>query len=393
MRFTLALLTAGMILLCECGVAVAEQTPTSSPDRRAAMRPILHFDVEGTGAQARGVTRGVYPDGRQTPAFVRTPTGVVWAPDASSFAYMWRNSSGRSVLSLGDPQRLLGTPVFTSDPAETIHPWKAAFSPDSRRIAVMTHVTDHSYEVVVIDIATATVRSRHALPKGTLSLLYTSPPNIFRWSPDGRRILVSWDQAVVVDTERGGTQPIAPGPVIAEWAPGSDAIYYFSLTRSGSRPLGFYVRRLAEPEPVRLTDADGLTRAGFRPARWLINGVMVLSPSATQLAIATGSTRSDPDGKWQYQAVRVYKLDAARPVVLERPSHTFYSEDLMTAVEWSPDEKSLAVLAVVVRAKEEKPVHVRVVDLASGTWRTVAHVEFQLRTPDLLGFKILSWTQ
>jgi WD40 repeat protein len=228
---------------------------------------------------------------------------------------------------------------------------------------VITSLNVGSYEVVVIDIATATVRSRHPLPKGTLSLLYTSPPNIFRWSPDGRRILVSWDRLVVVDIERGGAPLSLPGGVIAEWAPGSDAIYYFQLARSSSRPNGFYFRHLAASEPVRLMDADGLAAAGFRPARWLINGVMVLSPSG--------------------------------PVALERPSHTFYSEDLMTAVEWSPDEKSLAVLAVVAQAKEEKPVHVRVVDLASGTWRTVARVEFQLRTPDvdLLGFKILSWTQ
>ena len=218
------------ILVLVLGVATslhgqpASRRPVAIVDSATGSRALLYVDVVGTGTNRRLVTAGVSPEGRQLGTLV-FELGATWSPDGTGFAFV-------------DPQLALKfregagqeTVLLQSDPNEQLYPWQPAWSPDGRQIAVLTFVPGPAaplkVSIALVDVAARKVQSRFAIPRGVTNIpAYSTPPNKFRWSPDGRKILLCWETAAVLDIKTGGFELLPGGPILAEWAPAGDAVY------------------------------------------------------------------------------------------------------------------------------------------------------------------------
>lgn len=269
--------------------------------------------------------------------------------------------------------------------------------------------------MVIVDIASGQLR-RYALPAGVLPgpFVAVKPENFpdkFRWSPDGRSVLVPWQKAVVLDVDTGMSRVIADQPSLAEWAPGADGVYYFTKdSRSGA--LGnFHYRRLDGSPPVTIMNADAVRALGWGESRGLLSGSMTLSPRGSRLVVAAPSTGGTS------HRLRIYDVRPGEMVDLARATREVETGDIITALEWAPNETALAtmgiaftkrpgtvkirrpppgVLEIRLELTEPAGVAVKVVDLATGVWRTVANVDVPLDDSDtiaMLGSKTLSWSQ
>jgi len=368
----------------------ASKPPVAIVDAATGSRAILHVDVVGTGVNRRLVTAGVFPEGRQLGALV-FGLGATWSPDGTAFAFF-------------DPQLALKlrdragqeTVLFQGEPNEQLYLWQPAWSPDGKQIAVLTFVPGAAaplkMSIALVDVAAKKVQSRFGIPRGVTNIpSYSTPPNKFRWSADGRKILLSWESAAVLDTKTGAFELLPGGPILAEWAPGGDAIYYLDVINRDRPPgptlAGLYRMKLgAGTPPTRVLDQQQLSSLGLAVSAKVVLGAMTLSPGGTKLAVGLGSG-SGGSGK-----LHVYAVGAPPDsLVPDKPLATFQTEELIAAIEWAPDETQLAVVAV---AKDG--VKIRAVNLGTGVWRTLATLgplDLSGREADVLAFKALSWTQ
>jgi YVTN family beta-propeller protein len=364
-----------------CQPAPALTPLPSSSSRNGLSRPILYFDVEGEGERKRLVTKGVFSDGRQLGILAQS-SGAVWSPDGMWFAVSEDGKSlrvrnvhgeGRTVFTAGDGEHILDPLIW---------------SPDGKSIALQVKKesdapTPTGSSVIVIDVNGMKFRSRYSLPEATFRDFFM-PPNKFRWSPDGRKILLSSGVAVVIDTDSNKVAQLSTKPILAEWAPSSDAIYYLDVVRGthGNRLAGFYIERLGSG-PIQFTDMKQIREMGLRPSA-LVFGQIVLSPSASKLVIAGGSRRKDVSHLF------IYEMKKGVVVRLSQAIQHCETEGVMTALEWSPDENSIAVVSV------RDTVRIRLLTLTTGEWKTLATVPLNLASTeelDVLGLKTLSWTQ
>jgi len=368
----------------------ASKPPAAITDAATGSRAILHVDVVGTGANRRLVTAGVFPEGRKLGPLV-VGLGATWAPDGTGFAFF----DTQLALKLRDR---VGreTVLFQGDQSEQLYLWQPAWSPDGKQIAALTFVPGATgplkMSIALIDVAARKVQSRFAIPRGVTNIpSYSTPPNKLRWSADGRKILLSWESAAVLDTKSGTFELLPGGPIVAEWAPGGDAIYYLDVINRDRPPgpilSGLYRTKLGSgTPPTRLLDQQQLSAMGLAITARVVLGAMTLSPSGTKLAVGLGSSTGS-SGK-----LHVYAVGAAPDsLVPDKPLATFQTEELIAAIEWAPDETQVAVIAV---AKDG--VKIRAVNLGTGGWRTLATLgplDLNGREAEVLAFKALSWTQ
>ncbi len=383
----------GVLILAAGFASSLHGQPASKPaaaitDAATGSRAILHVDVVGTGANRRLVTAGVFPEGRTLGPLV-VGLGATWAPDGTGFAFFDTQLALRLRDRVGRE-----TVLFQGDQNEQLYLWQPAWSPDGKQIAALTFVPGATgplkMSIALIDVAAKKVQSRFAIPRGVTNIpSYSTPPNKLRWSADGRRILISWESAAVLDTKSGTFELLPGGPIVAEWAPGGDAIYYLDVINRDRGPTlaGLYRATLGSgTSPTKLLDQQQLSFMGLAVTARVVLGVMTLSPAGTKLAVAFGSGAGD-SGR-----LNVYAIGAAPDsLVTDKPLATFPTEELIAAIEWAPDETQVAVIAV---AKDG--VKIRAVNLGTGAWRTLATLgplDLNGREAEVLAFKALSWTQ
>jgi hypothetical protein len=385
----------GVLILASGFASNLHGQPTSKPpasivDAATGSRAILHVDVVGTGANRRLVTAGVFPEGRQLGALV-VGLGATWSPDGTAFAFFdtqlalkLRNRAGEETM------------LFQGDQNEQLYLWQPAWAPDGKQIAALTFAPGTTgplkMSIVLIDVAAKKVQSRFGIPRGVTNIpSYSTPPNKLRWSADGRKVLLSWESAAVLDTKSGTYELLPGGPIVAEWAPGSDAVYYFDVVNRDRPPgptlAGLYRTKLGSgTPPTRLLDQQQLSAMGLAATAKVVLGAMTLSPGGTKLAMGLGSS-TGAGGK-----VLVYTVGVPPDsLVPDKPLAAFQTEELIAAIEWAPDETQLAVVAV---AKDG--VKIRAVNLGTGGWRTLATLgplDLNGREAEVLAFKALSWTR
>lgn len=375
------------VLLLAASLAVTLMLCPRSYAQGQVLRPILYDDFdEATGEL---VTSAVYPDGRLLKNLVQAP-GAVWSPDGTWFAFVRDTADAGGALILRNSSGDEKTVLTVARGARVYSPM---WSPDGRRLAVLTFQPGPNRYLnffVVIDTVDNGTILRQEISEQTIHLPnFFSPPGKFGWSPDSRKILIAWENVIVIDAETGRIETIAPEPAIAEWAPDSSGVYYFAIRDPHKPPTralgGLYLRRLGAQGATTLLD-EGRVHAMGLDYLPLVFGRMVLSPSGKQLAVVLKSATKDA------VVLHIYDMQTGQANAFAKPLKIFELQRLILALDWAPDESELAALTAA-----DDGLRVERLDLASGEWKVLATVieASKMRSVDAdeLGFIGLSWTR
>ena len=371
----------------ETPTPLASPLPSPSPSSTAALlpgRPILYFGGETVQGTRQFVTRGVYVNGQ--PWVPGLPaSGAAWSPAGTRLAFV--DAANPEILYV-----LVRTgaspPVFGVGDKERLVPWPA-WAPDGIRAAVLIRRDGNPAppaSLAVIAIPASQLLFRTDLPAETVRLPGRRHSlNAFHWSADGQRILLAWENAVVLDTRDGKISPITPDFAIAEWAAGGDAVLYFTV--EGASLGGFYRQSLDGSQAVELASREQVAALGLRLMEESY-GLMHLSPDRQRLAMAFGTERPG------VSAVRIYEAATCASDItqtcsdLAKPLATYSTAGVIAALEWAPDGTALAVVAVLTEGAA-----LQVLDLGTGLWRSPLPGAI-LQTDELpvLGYiRALSW--
>lgn len=359
--------------------------------------PILYTDIIQKDGHRTAVTKAVDASGKDL-GTVAESFGAAWAPDGKTFAYV--NADGTELVQGG-----IGAPGKTLARAKTDERFRRLpiWSPDGKRIAVIARNADANDGKEVVVIENAQEVARYELPP--LDQEHIWNPNKFRWSPDSKKILLSWDYTIVIHTDTGDTETISDHRVLAEWAPTSDAVYYFELVTPGL-PYGdlgdFVLKKLGDTSATFLMNGKAVSALGLhtnisafdiRVENLQFNrGLMDLSPDGKRFVLVTGL----PTGS----RFSFFDLTLRETIALDDPTRTVETDFSTGAVEWSPDKTQVAVIAIGGNGAPD--VSVRVLDLATDHWSVLALLGIKipsyrfLEQIDFIGTtssKILSWTE
>lgn len=367
--------------------ALPAVSPLPQPSGRTqadTARPILYYEE----VNGEPVLTGLYLDGRRVvvPAD-NAATIPMWSPDGAWLAYSTVDSAAHAgvlaVVNLrGERHRLL----VTRDSLAAFPRW----SPDGRLIAALLVTRDESAEpklipLVVVGVVDNAVRSRVSIPVAALAARVQ--PTV-SWSPDGLKILVAGEIAIVVTIATGVIDTISQHLVTAQWGSTADAVYYFAQSDS-ARPgtteaLGaFFVRRLADRQSILLAAANRVATLGAPFAFAPLSRRLILSPDGKRLAL-WGRVSGDAQ-----DVVRLYDMSAGNVIDLDKPSATFRQAGMIVGLQWGPQGRGLAALVAT-----EQGLEVQYLDVGSGRWKKLASVRAG-GAADYYGFGILSlsWTQ
>ncbi|HXV14355.1 MAG TPA: hypothetical protein VEC56_09140 [Candidatus Krumholzibacteria bacterium] len=344
-------------------------------------RPILYLALEGAGESRHVMVRAVSQDGSQVD-FSIAGTAPAWSPDGRWIGYVSEDGQLFVTNTSNESKKLLR--VDEGGELLIAHPM---WSPDGGRIAVVVRALEANNKItsalVIVDVATRKVRTSHKLPDDVVAFpAHLTPPGRFRWSPDGRHVLVAWEYAVVVDVEKGRVETISKDPIVGEWV--GDHIYYIAVPRakdSVNRVYnGFYAKRPGQAATELMNQAE-LEAAGVGVAAPTY-GSMVAAPNGAALAVSTGS----PDvGS---SVLRVCDLKAGAPSLAD-PAQKFELDGGVVALDWAPGQDSLA--AVIVAGNVVSVVRI---DVTSGERQVLATWQFEdPMEVELFVHKALSWTR
>jgi WD40 repeat protein len=356
-------------------------TSADSPQiiQQKVERPILHIDVVGKGKDRKLVTVATYPNGQHAGTF--QAYCAAWSPDGTWFSCF--TGSSLKVMNLKGENRT----IFTT--RERLKGCQPAWSPDGEHIAFLSWDSGRNeFFLNVIDVAHSKPKAHYRLPRGTLSPYFTAPLYKFRWSPDGRKILIAWENVIVVDLRNGKVQTISEKQAAAEWTPAGDAVYYLPFLDAytvNRKWEGLFKRKLDAKRPITLADATRLSALGLNMPKGMNFGLLAISPSGQMLAIAARSSKTT-------STLRIFKTHPE--VDLDQPLAAF-DTDLVTALDWATDEKNIATISYPLQDGRFEVV-VRVVRLDNAEQSNVARLNLTAARVDidLLGLiKTLSWSQ
>ena len=378
--------------------AAATPSPSISPppltatpiEEGAEERPILHMGVEKSGTVAVIVTEATYADGRGIGPVVRS-VGAAWSPKGTEVAFVEPSGHSLRVANLEGEER---TVINSSSIWRPYYAWPA-WSPDGTEIALVEvgwcEPGNRIVDIVVVEAATGKVTSRHG-PHDFWRAFGTengptafSMPEAFRWSPDGGKLLVSWDNASVLHLDTGKVERVSDTRVIAEWAPGSDAVYYFETAKPGSPRGGrtltaFSIKALGRDAVTTLADVDMLADLGLAQAPSQVPGLLALSPEGSTLAVTTAPSQEGAS------TLIAFDLAEGRVPDPDMPSRSFEASGRIVAIDWSPDGGSLTALVV----DEAGSTTLQVLYLKAGSWRTIAEPDVDVDAVDDIPM-VLSW--
>jgi WD40 repeat protein len=313
--------------------------------------------------------------------------GNAWSPDGSTDAYV--TPSGRKIVlrsaSNGQERTLFSVPRKFGIVD------RLAWSPDGSRLALI--LLDergfsavsvggaigayHSHLLVIDSNSGHPLRDALLTPSIVNMPFITNPPDALAFSPDGAKVLVSWDSPVVVDVASGRVERLWHSPAVAAWSPSGDVLFLDVVGRQRFGAL--HVWSPGGSTRVLWPQAK-LTSLGISAEHGIEYGQMRASPDGTKLAIRT------TDGN--RTAVSVFALDGSS---VGAKAGTYPLNGSIWDFDWSPDSTRIA--AVVLNGST---LNVQLLDTASGTWKAIADVPINVPDSDTLDalapVKKLTWS-
>jgi WD40 repeat protein/Flp pilus assembly protein TadD len=388
-------------------------------------RPILHFDMTKTlffGPQLVAIARKA--DGTKIRTLTET-NSATWGPQGKQFAYFRASKQAdRDALWLADPS---GDKLeLLSSNANQFFLWHPAWSPDGNRLAVISvQVTEEAesqadvieledfgdtelldgtagsesqgaeFELLVVDPKSGHIDQRVSFPAGVLEAAPLSPPNLFKWSPNGKYVLISWESSVVIDLQNNRSIPLAEGYSVAEWYPDGESVLYFAFDQdeygTNRGPLNGLYRWVINGDSTQvIADWEALSRAGIEEVPGMIRLKAIRSTTNRYLVIVAGNVREYA----RVTDIRVYRVEEQGRIDLASPIRTWTLEsELPIHLQWSPDDTHLACIML----NDWSTVTVETFRLSTGERRKIADINFDaaegVEGLDFLGFgKFLTWS-
>ncbi len=372
------------------GVSFVMSRPCAGQDSMPP-RPILYVNASGGHA--------VLADGRPTtlPGWDQNMSMPVWAPTGARWAYAHGDSRTQTLSLQVRAWKGQARTLFTAA-AESFSADVLAWAPQGTRLATLVFRQTPAEEAVAIfDVAQPKLVARYSLPTDAID---PGSGNVtLQWSPDGNKILVVDGLALLIDVARSTVDTLARDVITAQWAPGSDGIYYVvgdSTHTTGPIPRRFgelYHRRLDAPAPVKLLGRDSLAALGLEPLD--PHGIWTASPSGTKLVVWANLPAGESSDS-NTSVVYLYDLSRATRLALEHPARTVRLPGwwIIRPLEWGPDEQSVAMFGA--RTKPDFEFEIRLLDIPGGTWRTVVEVTHPGEEADvylLTNLRFMSWTR
>jgi hypothetical protein len=373
----LAALAAG----CGGGSAASASAPHSTAATRAAkracqgQRPILY--LEGTACA----------DGTTVPSPETKGAGNSWSPSGGEDAFVSANANRLIVRGADGVEHTL---YRAPGRVDLVH--RVAWSPDGSRVAVLLldehgfnsgpilnlqQVPSYRTSLAVFDAQSGRLRRRVALPVAVVHMPYLmNPPDTLAFSPDGRRVLVSWESPAVVDIARGRAQRIWPTPAVATWTADGSVLFLDVVNRNRFGALRSW------------SPADG-SRVVWTRAQLAANGIVA------EHGIEYGQLRTSPDGSrlavrtvsGDQTAIAVFALAGSMP---GEQLGTYATDGAIWDFDWAPDGSRIAAIVVAGSSMD-----VRVLDPDKATWTSIATIPITIEATDTLEalapIRKLSW--
>lgn len=311
-----------------------------------------------------------------------------WAPDGGRFLVLVPHGRFHdpAVIDLSGPGRYL----FPEE-TEGTYLYRPIWSPDGRSIALIRYAPS-GFAFVVVDAETAEIRAEGKIPeKFTADFpYYTAGVDTFSWSPDSKKLILSWEGVLVFNVDSEKVQVASDQFALAFWPPDSGGVCVLQYESEGPNPIVLGYLRRFELETGILRDIatpKDLASAGIDLAKWLHVGAIQLSPDGTSVALSMGNLATESD------AIRIYDASVDCIEDLTQPRQVIET-DLVPVMDWAPDGGALVLIEEVESTGPAYSFEVRVINFK--THDRVPLVGFELEWPDvevltLLGF--LAWSR
>jgi WD40 repeat protein len=352
---------------------------------------LLYFEREGDLIAIRAAAR----DGSPLGGTIAHGRVIGRSPDGGRFAYHGRTPAYDdyvAVMSLTGER----TVVFEAGSDEFVsRGWLSVWSPGNRLAVLVQSGPRGKPSLVLLELGGERPPVRHRLPGNVFPRTFQFPffgewpPYAVRWSPDDRHLLIAGRRTIVVDVASGRSRQLHDRPAIADWAPSGAGIFVLEARREGVPDMRFAA--LTDRRSRVAIGTAELVQAGLGETILLHTPILKVSPSGKRLAIAGTAHGESVDG-----IILLYDLPAGQDVPAPVPSSVLRPGAPVLALEWSPDETALALLAFDPTEDPGRPLAIRILDLASGEQRTVARPGpfYGVQDLDFIGLtNTLSWSR
>jgi hypothetical protein len=261
--------------------------------------------------------------------------------------------------------------VFTAEQGEHVFldGWQSVWSPDGKRLALLILKEqpagrDPQFMLEIVAVEGKRIEKRFTLPQSAYSRNGGGPnwaPYNLKWSPDGRTLLLAWEQTIVFNVENGAPETILTRPSMAEWLPGNDGVYFFDVFSSQD----LFVKRTGQTEPLKVVSAGQFADLGMANTALLHAPLIKLSANRSRLAIAAGNT------------VLAIDVPLTQVTDLAKSIKRWQADGVIVGLEWGPSGNEVAVLMVA------DGLTISVLDLVSGRWKILTKVGANPRGTDI----------